>query len=112
MTTLLEASWDQWEAEVRERGLERGLERGRVEQGVRLLARLAALKFGAGAAKRLAALLEGLPAGEDLERVGDWIIECAAEDETAVPGHGHAGSVSRKLPLNAPFEVALFREAA
>ena len=64
MTTLLEASWDQWEAEVRERGLERGLERGRVEQGVRLLARLAALKFGAGAAKRLAVLLEGLPAGE------------------------------------------------
>ena len=81
MTTLLEASWDQWEAEVRERGLERGLERGRVEQGVRLLARLAALKFGAGAAKRLAVLLEGLPAGEDLERVGDWIMECAAEDE-------------------------------
>ena len=23
----------------------------------------------------------GLPAGEDLKRVGDWIIECAAEDE-------------------------------
>lgn len=77
MTTLLEASWDQWEAGVREQGIERG----RAEQGVRLLARLAALKFGAGAAKRLAALLEGLPAGEELERVGDWIIECAAEDE-------------------------------
>ena len=77
MTTLLEASWDQWEAGVREQGLERG----RAEQGARLLARQAALKFGAGAAKRLAALLEGLPAGEDLERVGDWIIECAAEDE-------------------------------
>ena len=93
MTTLLEASWDQWEAGVRkqgiergleqglERGLEQGLERGRAEQGVRLLARQAALKFGAGTAKRLAVLLEGLPAGEDLERVGDWIIECAAEDE-------------------------------
>ena len=85
MTTLLEASWDQWEAGVRkqgmEQGMEQGLERGRAEQGVRLLARLAALKFGAGAAERLAVLLEGLPAGEDLERVGDWIIECAAEDE-------------------------------
>ena len=44
MTTLLEASWDQWEAGVRKQGLERG----RAEQGVRLLARLAALKFGAG----------------------------------------------------------------
>ena len=81
MTTLLEASWDQWEAGVRKQGIERGIERGRAEQGARLLARQAALKFGAGTAKRLAALLEGLPAGEDLERVGDWIIECAAEDE-------------------------------
>ena len=58
-----------------------GIDRGRAEQGARLLARQAALKFGAGTTKRLAALLEGLPAGEDLERVGDWIIECAAEDE-------------------------------
>ena len=81
MTTLLEASWDQWEAGVRKQGMEQGLERGRAEQGVRLLARQAALKFGAGTAERLAVLLEGLPAGEDLERVGDWIIECAAEDE-------------------------------
>ena len=89
MTTVLEARWDQWEAGVRkegleqgiEQGLERGIERGRAEQGARLLARQAALKFGAATAKRLEALLEGLPAGEDLDRVGDWIIECAAEDE-------------------------------
>ena len=81
MTTLLEASWDQWDARVREQCIEQGLELGRAEQGVRLFARPAALKFGAGAAKRLAALLEYLPAGKDLERVGDWIIECAAEDK-------------------------------
>ena len=81
MTTVLEARWDQWEAGVRQEGLEQGIEQGRTEQGARLLARLAALKFGAATAKRLEALLKGLPAGEDLDRVGDWIIECAAGDE-------------------------------
>ena len=81
MTTVLEASWDQWEAGVRKEGLEQGIERGRAEQGTRLLARQAALKFGAGTAKRLEALLKGLPAGEELDRVGDWIIECTAGDE-------------------------------
>ena len=81
MTTVLEASWDRWEAGVRKEGLEQGIERGRAEQGTRLLARQAALKFGAGTAKRLEALLKGLPAGEELDRVGDWIIECAAGDE-------------------------------
>ena len=85
MTTVLEARWDQWEAGVRkeclEQGIEQGIEQGRAEQGARLLARLAALKFGAATAKRLEALLKGLPAGEDLDRVGDWIIECAAGDE-------------------------------
>ena len=77
MTTVLEARWDQWEAGVRKEGIEQG----RAEQGAQLLARLAALKFGATTAKRLEALLKGLPAGEDLDRVGDWIIECAAGDE-------------------------------
>ena len=77
MTTVLEARWDQWEAGVRQEGIERG----RAEQGARLLARQAALKFGAATAKRLEALLKGLPAGKDLDRVGDWIIECAAGDE-------------------------------
>ena len=85
MTTVLEARWDQWEAGVRkeglEQGLERGIEQGRAEQGARLLARQAELKFGAATAKRLATLLEGLPAGEDLDRVGDWIIECTAGNE-------------------------------
>ena len=98
MTTLLEASWDQWEAGVREQGIERG----RAEQGVRLFARPAALKFGAGAAKRLAALLEGLPAGKDLERVGDLIIECAAEDEplSSVTAVREAPRNSCELPAN------------
>ena len=77
MTTVLEASWDRWEAGVRKEGIAQG----RAEQGAQLLARQAALKFGAGTAKRLEALLKGLPAGEELDRVGDWIIECAAGDE-------------------------------
>ena len=76
MTTLLEASWMQWEEGVRARGMEKG----RAEAGVRLLGRQAALKFGTGTAERLSGLL-GLTAHEDLDRVGDWIIECATGDE-------------------------------
>ena len=59
-----------------ERGLERGLERGCAEEGKRFLTRLAALKFDARTAERSSGLLDGLTATEDLDRVGDWLVEC------------------------------------
>ena len=34
-----------------------------------------------GAAERLAGLLEGLTEQEDLDQVGDWILECGSGDE-------------------------------
>ena len=96
MTTVFQANWMRWEEGVRarataegrrqgmeqgiregiEQGLEQGLERGRAEEGMRLLGRLAALKFDARTAERLSGLLDGLQAPEDLDRVGDWLIEC------------------------------------
>ena len=93
MTTVAEAAWDRWEAKVMakgiqqgieqgvERGVRRGIAQGRAEGGVRLACRQAALKFGAGAAEQLAGLLEGLSEQEDLDRVGDWILQCDDGDE-------------------------------
>ena len=104
MTTVAEAAWDRWEAKVMAKGIEQGIERGvrqgikqgieqgvergvrrgiaqgRAEGGVRLV-RQAALKFGAGAAERLAGLLEDLTEQEDLDRVGDWILQCDDGEE-------------------------------
>ena len=85
MTTVAEAAWDRWEAKVRAEGVERGIVQG-VERGVRqgraeLLRRQAALKFGDGTAQRLAGLLDSLTAQEDLDRAGDWILECGDGDE-------------------------------
>ena len=100
MATVAEAAWDRWDAKVRaeafeqgvEQGMARGVERGiaqGVEQGVaqgvesglrqggtRLITRLAALRFGGQVTDRLHGLLEGLRTQEDLDRVGDLILEC------------------------------------
>ena len=69
MTTLLEANLNRWD------------ERVRAEEGVRLLHRLVAAKFDARTGERLSGLLEGLTAREDVDRVSDWIIECATGEE-------------------------------
>ena len=91
MATVSEARLGKWFDEVRaehvalgrQRGIEQGLKQG-IEQGIeqeraRGLARLrrqAAIKFGARTAERLAALLGATTAAEQMERVGDWIMEC------------------------------------
>ena len=62
-------------------GVERGVRQGRTEAGVRLLSRQAALKFDDGTAQRLVGLLDSLTAQDDLDRVGDWILECSDGDE-------------------------------
>ncbi len=78
----------EWVAEGREQGLEKGraegleqgLEKGREEERA-LLCRLAARKFGAAAARRLAAALAEVSDADRLAEVGDWIIECGTEAE-------------------------------
>ena len=101
MTTVAEAAWDRWEAKVMAKGIEQGIERGvrqgieqgvergvrrgiaqgRAEGGAQIISRLAALRFGTATAERLAGLLEGLTEQEDLDRVGDWILQCGSGDE-------------------------------
>ena len=84
MATILQAHWANLRAAERESGLVQGLERGRelgrADERIRLR-RQAALKFGPSAADRLAYHLAGLTTREDLDRVGDWIIECESGDE-------------------------------
>ena len=81
MATVAEAAWDRWDAKVRSEGFERGVRQGRAEAGVRLLSHQAALKFDDGTAQRLVGLLDSLTAQDDLDRVGDWILECSNGDE-------------------------------
>ena len=84
MPTLLKANWDRWEAgvraESREEGIRLGIKQGRAAERARLR-RQAALRFGARTGERLSDLLDGLAAGEALDQVGDWIIECGSGEE-------------------------------
>ena len=84
MATVAEAAWDRWDAKVRaeafgqgiERGIARGVARGAQQGGTRLIGRLAALKFGTETAERLTALLKDRSTQEDLDRVGEWLLQC------------------------------------
>ena len=87
MTTVSQARLGKWFEEFRaenvaqgvEQGIQQGMERGIQQERARGLARLrrqAAIKFGAETAERLADLLGAAIAAEQMERVGDWIVEC------------------------------------
>ena len=69
-----------WVAEGRAPGLEEGRAQG-IEQERRLLCRQAARKFGAETAPRLSDLLDRVADPERLAQVGEWVIECATEEE-------------------------------
>ena len=80
MATILQARWADLRAEERELGVAQGRELGRADERIRLR-RQAALKFGPSTADRLADHLASLTTKEDLDRVGDWIIECESSDD-------------------------------
>ena len=66
----------EYRAEGRAEGIERGLEQGLAAERD-LLCRLAARKFGAGTAERLAGVLAPIDDTGRLAQVGEWIIDCA-----------------------------------
>ena len=88
----LEERVSEWPRQWRQEGLEQGIERG-IEQGIErgiaqgieqqrvLLRRLAGSRFGAGAAERLAPVLERIADPERLAEVGDLIVRCETADE-------------------------------
>ena len=72
----IDAHYDALMARAKKEGLERGMERG-MERERALLSRLAARKFGAATAARLAALLEDVSDPARLEEIGESVIDCA-----------------------------------
>ena len=88
MATIFQARWDQEIAEARAEGAAQGRELGRAEERElgraeerARLRRQATLKFGLDTAERLSNQLAGLTTRADLDRVGDWIVECDSVDE-------------------------------
>ena len=75
--TMLAETVQEWTAAWVEQGREQGREQGQRA----LLCRLAAQKFDAAVAQRLAAEIEGVADPDRLAQVGDWIIECATAAE-------------------------------
>ena len=82
---------DEYRAEGRAQGIERGIEQGLAAERD-LLCRLAARKFGAGAAERLAGLLAPIGDTRRLAEVGDWIIDCTTGDDLIARVGNGAGS--------------------
>ena len=100
MTTVAQARFAKWSREYRElhtargvkQGIEQGIERG-IEQGIErgiererrrnvaMMRRLAAIKFGAQTADRLAAILGEDPTAEQMEHAHVAIVECNDGDE-------------------------------
>jgi len=74
--TVLEDKIRRQISRVRRDTLALGLENER-----KLLRRLAARRFGASTAARLAPLLADVEDTEELERVGDWIVDCTDGEE-------------------------------
>jgi hypothetical protein len=70
----------EWTREWVEEGREQGIAQGRAEERA-LLCRLAARKFDAATAQRLAAVLADVADPDRLTQVGDWIIECGTAAE-------------------------------
>ena len=100
METLLDARIRAWRNELVEQGIEeghaQGIEQGRAQgieqghaQGIEqgraeeraLLRRLAERRFGAEIAQRLAGLLEGLKAADELAAAGDRIVDCETGED-------------------------------
>ena len=57
-------------------GMERGMEQGMAQGRVDLLARQAKLRFGAGVAGRVAALLADVSDTSRLDEAGEWLLKC------------------------------------
>ena len=77
-----QAGLEQGREQGREQGVEQGLEQG-LERSRALVVRQALRRFGARTAERLAGLVRRMGA-EQLDRVGDAVVECETGDELLV----------------------------
>ena len=77
-------------AEGLKKGLEQGLEQG-LEREREMLRRLAARRFGAAAAERLAAVLRDVGDADRLAEIGEHVIDCATGEALLARARGAAG---------------------
>ena len=75
--TMLNQAAKDWSLPYREQGRAEGRAEGQAE----LMRRMAARKFDAATAERLAERLAGIPDPERLAEVGEWLLECEHGDE-------------------------------
>ena len=80
MTTISQARLGKWFEDFQARNVAEGVALAN-EQSAARLRRQAELRFGDAVARRIAELLGGEPAAADLDRVGEWLIECASGEE-------------------------------
>ena len=88
MTTVSQARLGKWFKDEAAKHTARGRELGRAEgvaqeraRSLALLRRQAAGKFGAATAERLQALVGSDASAAQLERLGEWIIDCGSGPE-------------------------------
>ena len=80
MTTISQARLGKWFEDFQAKNVAAGVALAN-EQSAARLRRQAEIRFGDAVAQRLAELLGGKPTASDLDRVGDWLIECASGEE-------------------------------
>ncbi len=81
MANVLADRYKQWVADSRDKGRVEGRVEGREEGQRELLEALATRRFGADAAQRLSATLNGSASREAFAELGDLIIRCETAEE-------------------------------
>jgi len=79
--TMLNDRASDWSAEWVEKGRVEGQVEGRAEGHAEIMRRVAARKFGAETARRMAERLAHVPDPERVVEVGDWLVECERGEE-------------------------------
>ena len=84
MTSMIEVRFAAWKEEHFGRARAEGVAQGRAEgvaEGERtMLSRQAARRFGAAAGRAVAEAAAEVEETEDLERIGDLIVDCSTEE--------------------------------
>ena len=78
---LLRETAKEWPRQWLEEGRAKGLAEGRAEGQTEVMRRMAARKFDAGTAQRLAERLAEIADPEQVAEIGEWLIECEHGDE-------------------------------
>ena len=80
-STMLRESVNEWTTKWMAEGRAEGRSEGRTEGQVEVVRRMAARKFGAETAERLAGRLAEIADPERVGEVGEWLLECESGED-------------------------------